>query len=235
MPADYRFLDSPPLEDSSGSSVSVTIPPNGHLKNGFKGTGDSVGEWIMVMRIHRTAFQMGRCLHLLMEILSCPCLRVRTAGGATQAYMLGRRYCNFGSNFQVVTGSWGRCCQLQEKSLLLNYLREIPSRPVLVAVNPFKEVPLYGNSNIEAYRKRSNESPHVYAIADTAIREMIRDEVNQSIIISGESGAGKTETAKIAMQYLAALGGGSGIDRFGKLIEIHFSETGKISGAKVQT
>uniref|UniRef100_A0A1J3D8C8 Myosin-3 n=1 Tax=Noccaea caerulescens TaxID=107243 RepID=A0A1J3D8C8_NOCCA len=132
--------------------------------------------------------------------------------------------------------------------------------PILVAVNPFKEVPLYGNRNIEAYRNRSNESPHVYAIADTAIREMIRDEVNQSIIISGESGAGKTETAKIAMQYLAALGGGSGIEyeilktnpileafgnaktlrndnssRFGKLIEIHFSETGKISGAKIQT
>ncbi|CAH2036321.1 unnamed protein product [Thlaspi arvense] len=132
--------------------------------------------------------------------------------------------------------------------------------PVLVAVNPFKEVPLYGNRNIEAYRKRSNESPHVYAITDTAIREMIRDEVNQSIIISGESGAGKTETAKIAMQYLAALGGGSGIEyeilktnpileafgnaktlrndnssRFGKLIEIHFSDTGKISGAKIQT
>ncbi|AEE76313.1 myosin 1 [Arabidopsis thaliana] len=148
--------------------------------------------------------------------------------------------------------------------------------PVLVAVNPFKEVPLYGNRYIEAYRKKSNESPHVYAIADTAIREMIRDEVNQSIIIrcicihesmtysisssSGESGAGKTETAKIAMQYLAALGGGSGIEyeilktnpileafgnaktlrndnssRFGKLIEIHFSESGKISGAQIQT
>ncbi|XP_010523208.1 PREDICTED: myosin-1-like [Tarenaya hassleriana] len=132
--------------------------------------------------------------------------------------------------------------------------------PVLVAVNPFKEVPLYGDRYIEAYKNRSIESPHVYAIADTAIREMIRDEVNQSIIISGESGAGKTETAKIAMQYLAALGGGSGIEydilktnpileafgnaktlrndnssRFGKLIEIHFSETGKISGAKIQT
>lgn len=132
--------------------------------------------------------------------------------------------------------------------------------PVLVAINPFKEVPLYGNDYIEAYKRKSTESPHVYAITDTAIREMIRDEVNQSIIISGESGAGKTETAKIAMQYLAALGGGSGIEyeilktnpileafgnaktsrndnssRFGKLIEIHFSETGKISGAKIQT
>ncbi|KAJ0039222.1 hypothetical protein Pint_23231 [Pistacia integerrima] len=132
--------------------------------------------------------------------------------------------------------------------------------PVLVAINPFKKVPLYGNDYIEAYKNKSIESPHVYAITDTAIREMTRDEVNQSIIISGESGAGKTETAKIAMQYLAALGGGSGIEyeilktnpileafgnaktsrndnssRFGKLIEIHFSETGKISGAKIQT
>ncbi|KAF8398666.1 hypothetical protein HHK36_014521 [Tetracentron sinense] len=132
--------------------------------------------------------------------------------------------------------------------------------PVLIAINPFKEVPLYGDDYIEAYKRKSIDSPHVYAITDTAIREMIRDEVNQSIIISGESGAGKTETAKIAMQYLAALGGGSGIEyeilktnpileafgnaktsrndnssRFGKLIEIHFSETGRISGAKIQT
>ncbi|KAG5077339.1 hypothetical protein JHK82_056034 [Glycine max] len=84
--------------------------------------------------------------------------------------------------------------------------------PVLVAVNPFKKVPLYGNDYIEAYKCKSIESPHVYAITDTAIQEMIRDEVNQSIIISGESGAGKTETAKIAMQYLATLGGGSGIE-----------------------
>ncbi|KAL4186087.1 hypothetical protein AMTRI_Chr09g12470 [Amborella trichopoda] len=132
--------------------------------------------------------------------------------------------------------------------------------PVLVAINPFKAVPYYGNDYIEAYRRKKMDDPHVYAIADLAIREMMRDEVNQSIIISGESGAGKTETAKIAMQYLAALGGGSGIEyeilqtnpileafgnaktlrndnssRFGKLIEIQFSVTGKISGANVQT
>ncbi|KAJ7942630.1 myosin 1 [Quillaja saponaria] len=156
---------------------------------------------------------------------------------------------------------------LNEPSVLYNlqyrYNRDMiytKAGPVLVAINPFKKVPLYENDYIEAYKCKAMESPHVYAITDTAIREMIRDEVNQSIIISGESGAGKTETAKIAMQYLAALGGGSGIEyeilktnpileafgnaktlrndnssRFGKLIEIHFSETGKISGANIQT
>ena len=44
----------------------------------------------------------------------------------------------------------------------------------MVAVNPFKKVPLYGNNYIEAYKRKSTESPHVYAITDTAIREMIR-------------------------------------------------------------
>ncbi|MBA0631756.1 hypothetical protein Godav_000600, partial [Gossypium davidsonii] len=141
----------------------------------------------------------------------------------------------------------------------LSYLNEPSTKagPVLVAINPFKKVPLYGNDYIEAYKNKSIESPHVYAIADTAIREMTRGIVG---FLNGESGAGKTETAKIAMQYLAVLGGGSGIEyeilktnpileafgnaktlrndnssRFGKLIEIHFSETGKISGAKIQT
>ncbi|KAK1257073.1 hypothetical protein QJS04_geneDACA019208 [Acorus gramineus] len=108
---------------------------------------------------------------------------------------------------------------LHEPSVLFNlqyrYSQDMiytKAGPVLVAINPFKEVPLYGNDYIEAYKRKAIDGPHVYAIADIAIREMIRDEVNQSIIISGESGAGKTETAKIAMQYLAALGGGSGIE-----------------------
>ena len=45
---------------------------------------------------------------------------------------------------------------------------------MLVAINPFKKVPLYGNDYIDAYKRKSIESPHVYAITDTAIREMIR-------------------------------------------------------------
>ncbi|XP_027929461.1 myosin-2-like isoform X2 [Vigna unguiculata] len=133
--------------------------------------------------------------------------------------------------------------------------------PILIALNPFKKVEVYGNDYVLAYRQKLTDSPHVYAMTDAAYNEMMTDEVNQSIIISGESGAGKTETAKVAMQYLAALGGGcSGIEneilqtnfileafgnaktsrndnssRFGKLIEIHFSAMGKICGAKVQT
>nr|XP_029116747.1 myosin-1 isoform X3 [Elaeis guineensis] len=156
---------------------------------------------------------------------------------------------------------------LNEPSVLHNlqyrYSRDLvytKAGPVLVAFNPFKKVSLYGNDFVAAYRQKLTDSPHVYAMADTAYNEMMRDGVNQSIIISGESGAGKTETAKIAMQYLAALGGGSGIEykvlqtntilesfgnaktsrndnssRFGKLIEINFSSAGKIYGAKIQT
>ncbi|XP_006657835.2 myosin-1 isoform X2 [Oryza brachyantha] len=156
---------------------------------------------------------------------------------------------------------------LNEPSVLYNlqfrYSRDLiytKAGPVLVAVNPLKEVALYGKDFITQYRKKLNDDPHVYAIADLAFNEMLRDGVNQSIIISGESGAGKTETAKFAMQYLATLGDASGMEsevlqtnvilealgnaktsrndnssRFGKLTEIHFSETGKLSGAKIQT
>ncbi|KAG6793885.1 hypothetical protein POTOM_003110 [Populus tomentosa] len=81
--------------------------------------------------------------------------------------------------------------------------------PVLIAVNPFKDIPIYGNETLTSYKQKAKDSPHVYAIADAAYNEMMRDEKNQSIIISGESGAGKTETAKYAMQYLAALGCGN--------------------------
>ncbi|KAJ6849255.1 putative myosin-1 isoform X1 [Iris pallida] len=131
---------------------------------------------------------------------------------------------------------------------------------VLVAINPFKEVPLYGSDLAAAYREKKDNRPHVYAIADSAYNAMMRDGANQSIIISGESGAGKTETAKITMQYLVTLGGRSGIEnkviqtnfileafgnaktsrndnssRFGKLTEMQFNDGGKFCGARIQT
>lgn len=157
---------------------------------------------------------------------------------------------------------------LNEPSVLHNlrfrYSREMiysKAGPVLIALNPFKDLQMYGNDYVSTYRQRLVDSPHVYGIAEAAYNQMMRDEVNQSIIISGESGSGKTETAKIAMQYLAALGSGSfgrandvlqtncileafgnaktsvndNSSRFGKFIEIHFSATGKICGANIQT
>ncbi|KAH1221603.1 Myosin-2 [Glycine max] len=132
--------------------------------------------------------------------------------------------------------------------------------PILIALNPFKDLQTNGNDYVSAYRQRIIDSLHVYAVADVAYNKMIRDEVNQSIIISGESGSGKTETAKIALQHLAALGGGGSCaieneflqinrileafgnaktsrnnnsSRFGKLIEVHFSSMAVTSTAQL--
>ncbi|KAF6163281.1 hypothetical protein GIB67_025145 [Kingdonia uniflora] len=132
--------------------------------------------------------------------------------------------------------------------------------PILVAVNPFKDVESFGDELISAYRKNLTGCPHVYSVAETAFSGMMRDKVNQSIIINGETGSGKTETAKIALKYLVAVGGHSGpwhkilqtnfileafgnaktarndnSSRFGKLVEVNYSTTGKICGTKIET
>ncbi|KAK7854423.1 myosin-2 [Quercus suber] len=79
---------------------------------------------------------------------------------------------------------------LNEPSVLYNlryrYSRDMiysKAGPVLIAVNPFKVVQIYGNDFVTAYRQKLTDAPHVYAIADSAYNEMMRDEVNQSIII----------------------------------------------------
>ncbi|KAL7552091.1 hypothetical protein ACHAWF_015304 [Thalassiosira exigua] len=94
--------------------------------------------------------------------------------------------------------------------------------PVLIAVNPFQRLPLYTREILDAYRQegllRSQNlgdatakplGPHVYSIADRSYRQMMSEErKSQSVLISGESGAGKTETTKIVMLYLTTLGSG---------------------------
>ncbi|KAK9074189.1 hypothetical protein SSX86_006786 [Deinandra increscens subsp. villosa] len=157
---------------------------------------------------------------------------------------------------------------LNEPSVLCNlqyrYHRDViytMAGPVLFAINPFKDALISGSDVIMAYREKILDSPHVYVVADTAYSDMMRDGLNQSIIISGESGAGKSVTAKLAIEYLVEVGGGnseiacrireSGFiletfgnaktsrnknsSRFGKLIDINYNAQGILQGACIHT
>lgn len=77
----------------------------------------------------------------------------------------------------------------------------------LVTVNPYCPIPIYTNEYINMYKGRSREDtkPHIYAMADEAFRNLIDEGENQSILVTGESGAGKTENTKKVIQYLAAV------------------------------
>ncbi|XP_067874088.1 unconventional myosin-Vc isoform X2 [Heterodontus francisci] len=78
---------------------------------------------------------------------------------------------------------------------------------ILVAINPYKEIPIYGNAIIHAYsgQNMGDMDPHIFAVAEEAYKQMARKNRNQSIIVSGESGAGKTVSARYAMRYFATV------------------------------
>uniref|UniRef100_A0AAV2KCR2 Myosin heavy chain n=1 Tax=Knipowitschia caucasica TaxID=637954 RepID=A0AAV2KCR2_KNICA len=76
-----------------------------------------------------------------------------------------------------------------------------------VVVNPYKMLPIYSEKIIEMYKgkKRHEVPPHIYSITDNAYRNMMQDREDQSILCTGESGAGKTENTKKVIQYLAVI------------------------------
>ncbi|CAF4741464.1 unnamed protein product [Rotaria sp. Silwood2] len=86
---------------------------------------------------------------------------------------------------------------------------------ILIAVNPYTQLDLYNQEHLRAYRTRKfgDLEPHTFAIGDNAYQNMLREHSdpnakhNQCIIISGESGAGKTESTKHILQCLAAISG----------------------------
>ncbi|SMY22344.1 unnamed protein product [Zymoseptoria tritici ST99CH_1A5] len=77
----------------------------------------------------------------------------------------------------------------------------------LVTVNPYTPLPIYGRDYINMYKGRSREDtkPHIFAMADEAFRNLIDEGTNQSILVTGESGAGKTENTKKVIQFLASV------------------------------
>ncbi|PLW07032.1 hypothetical protein PCANC_25805 [Puccinia coronata f. sp. avenae] len=80
---------------------------------------------------------------------------------------------------------------------------------VLISVNPFRMLPIYGPDVLNSYKgkNRLEMPPHVYAVAESMYYNMMAYSTNQCVIISGESGAGKTEAAKKIMEYIAAVAG----------------------------
>ncbi|XP_031415349.1 unconventional myosin-Ib isoform X2 [Clupea harengus] len=80
---------------------------------------------------------------------------------------------------------------------------------VVISLNPYKHLPIYTAEKVEEYRNRNfyELSPHIYALADEAYRSLRDQDKDQCILITGESGAGKTEASKLVMSYVAAVCG----------------------------
>jgi myosin-6 len=137
---------------------------------------------------------------------------------------------------------------------------------VLVSVNPYERIPGTTGPEVMAYyrgRFQHENLPHIYATAEDTYRNMRNEKQSQCVIISGESGAGKTECAKMLMGYIAfASGAGAGVDyvksvilesnplleafgnantirndnssRFGKFVELHFNKNALVVGAHIE-
>uniref|UniRef100_A0A8C6UX58 Unconventional myosin-Ib n=1 Tax=Neogobius melanostomus TaxID=47308 RepID=A0A8C6UX58_9GOBI len=80
---------------------------------------------------------------------------------------------------------------------------------VVISINPYRSLPIYTPDKVEEYRNRNfyELSPHIYALADEAYRSLRDQDKDQCILITGESGAGKTEASKLVMSYVAAVCG----------------------------
>ncbi|XP_076770512.1 unconventional myosin-IXb isoform X23 [Arvicanthis niloticus] len=135
---------------------------------------------------------------------------------------------------------------------------------ILVAINPFKFLPIYNPKYVKMYENQQlgKLEPHVFALADVAYYAMLRKHVNQCIVISGESGSGKTQSTNFLIHCLTALsqkGYASGVERtilgagpvleafgnaktahnnnssrFGKFIQVNYLESGIVRGAVVE-
>ncbi|XP_036452042.1 unconventional myosin-IXb isoform X2 [Colossoma macropomum] len=135
---------------------------------------------------------------------------------------------------------------------------------ILIAVNPFKFLPIYNPKYVEMYENHTlgRLDPHIFAIADAAFRAMLNKRLNQCIVISGESGSGKTQSTNFLIHCLTAFsrkGCTSGVERtilgagpvleafgnaktaynnnssrFGKFIQVNFLEGGVVRGATIE-
>ncbi|XP_068000435.1 LOW QUALITY PROTEIN: unconventional myosin-IXa [Melanerpes formicivorus] len=160
---------------------------------------------------------------------------------------------------------------LNEKTLLENLRQRFKQEKIytyvgsiLIVVNPFKFLPIYNPKYVKMYdnHQLGKLEPHIYAVADVAYHAMLQRRRNQCIVISGESGSGKTQSTNFLIHHLTALsqkGFASGVEqiilgagpvleafgnaktahnnnssRFGKFIQVNYQETGTVRGAYVE-
>ncbi|XP_058283923.1 unconventional myosin-IXa isoform X3 [Hylobates moloch] len=157
---------------------------------------------------------------------------------------------------------------LNEKTLLENLRNRFKHEKIytyvgsiLIVINPFKFLPIYNPKYVKMYdnHQLGKLEPHIYAVADVAYHAMLQRKKNQCIVISGESGSGKTQSTNFLIHHLTALsqkGFASGVEqiilgagpvleafgnaktahnnnssRFGKFIQVNYQETGTVLGA----
>ncbi|XP_053844359.1 unconventional myosin-IXa isoform X1 [Vidua macroura] len=160
---------------------------------------------------------------------------------------------------------------LNEKTLLENLRNRFKQEKIytyvgsiLIVINPFKFLPIYNPKYVKMYdnHQLGKLEPHIYAVADVAYHAMLQRKKNQCIVISGESGSGKTQSTNFLIHHLTALsqkGFASGVEqiilgagpvleafgnaktahnnnssRFGKFIQVNYQETGTVRGAYVE-
>ncbi|XP_068168168.1 unconventional myosin-IXAa-like isoform X4 [Antennarius striatus] len=135
---------------------------------------------------------------------------------------------------------------------------------ILIVINPFQFLPIYNPKYVKLYDNHTlgKLEPHIYAVADVAYHAMLQRRRNQCIVISGESGSGKTQSTNFLIHHLTALsqkGFASGVEqiilgagpvleafgnaktahnnnssRFGKFIQVNYQESGTVRGAYVE-
>uniref|UniRef100_A0A671REN3 Unconventional myosin-IXa-like n=1 Tax=Sinocyclocheilus anshuiensis TaxID=1608454 RepID=A0A671REN3_9TELE len=160
---------------------------------------------------------------------------------------------------------------LNEKTLLDNLRSRFKQEKIytyvgsiLIVINPFKFLPIYNPKYVKMYdnHQLGKLEPHIYAVADVAYHAMLQSKQNQCVVISGESGSGKTQSTNFLIHHLTALsqkGFASGVEqiilgagpvleafgnaktahnnnssRFGKFIQVNYQESGTVRGAYVE-
>ncbi|GAB5590982.1 class II myosin [Umbelopsis nana] len=167
--------------------------------------------WVWV-EDHEEAYIAG---HILRELNNGQSLEVALSNGSVRIVGANELHKMNPPKFDQVDDV-AELSFLNEPSVVHNFKMRYLSNNIytysglfLVAINPYKRLPIYTKDVVKMYKgkKRGEVPPHIFATADLAYYDMLQDQENQSILITGESGAGKTENTKIVIQYLASIAG----------------------------